>query len=352
MTTGTGGAFTITLPGASLAGQFVSATATDAAGDTSQFAADVTPNTNPGVTINAPGSAVAGAPVSLTSTLSDTTKNKTYTYAWTVTQTGNPAFSLPAAAITDKPSLVFIPPTPGTYVAHLVVTDSLGGSGATASLSLLVGVPGPAVVIQGAPGNPIAANTTVSLTSAVSEPTGATPTSYTWGVTLNNGGSYSLPSGTPIHGTSFAFTPSANGLYQISLTVSDSAGGTTSTSVFVTVAASGQAATVYNVPRTGSEGTQIVGERRRQPEPDRPLHLQLGGLQERRRQPLLRRARRFDRQLCLHARRRRVVSGHAGHHRQPHAHRRGLPRHDPRGGRAADGPGAQLPHQPPRWGSS
>src|SRR5262249_14969784 len=159
------GAFTVTLPGATLVSQFVAATATDGSGNTSQFSADVATNANPTVTITAPTGAVAGAPVTLTSTLSDTTTGKTYTYAWTLTQNGHPASPRPASATTNEPALVFIPPTPDTYVAHLVVTDNLGGVAAAANQSVLVGVAGPAVVVKGAPGNPITAGTAVSLTS-------------------------------------------------------------------------------------------------------------------------------------------------------------------------------------------
>jgi Ca2+-binding RTX toxin-like protein len=253
-------AFIATLSGSSAASQVVSATATDTSGNTSQFAADVGvagySNTNPNVSINGPANVVVGAPVSLASTITDATKNKTYTYAWSVTQPANPAFTLPAATITGEPTLVFVPPTPGTYVASLLVKDNLGGSN-TASLTLVAHVPGPAVAIQGAPGAPIAASTLVSLTSSVAEPTGATPVSYAWAVTIDNGQPYSLPSGTVTNTPSFSFTPTANGLYQISLTVLDSAGAAGSTSVFVVVAGSGQVAAIYGVPSSGLEGTPL-----------------------------------------------------------------------------------------------
>ena len=95
--------FTATLSASTSAGQVVSATATktDAAappspanGDTTPFAGNVGiagyHNTNPGVTLTGPANVGAGAPVSLTSTLSDTTKGKTYTYAWSVSRAGRP----------------------------------------------------------------------------------------------------------------------------------------------------------------------------------------------------------------------------------------------------------------------
>ncbi len=187
-----------------LASQFVSATATSADPAAPRGSP---PTLRPAPTRAsrcAPGNAVARAPVSLTSTLSDTTKSKTYCYAWTVTQTSNPAFALPASSHRNQPSLVFIPPTPAAPVARLVVTDNLGGSGINASPP----PPGEACRTQrrhpGNTGQPDRRSARRSaLTRTVTSPTGATPTSYTWGVTLSNGGSYSLPSGTAIHGTGF-----------------------------------------------------------------------------------------------------------------------------------------------------
>src|SRR5262249_41250096 len=149
---------------------------------------------------------------------------------WSVTQSGNAAFALPQGTTTSSPNLIFTPPTPGTYTASLKVIDSLGGTG-SATLTVVATVPGPGVVIQGAPAS-VLAGTTLSLTSVVTEPTGATPTTYAWIVTLN-GSTYTLPIGTVTNAASFSFTPTVNGLYAITLSVTDSDGGASSTSVYL-----------------------------------------------------------------------------------------------------------------------
>ena len=179
--TGAGGAFTATVPKHAPARRGPQRHGHRSTGDTSSScrgrgAAASYHNTNPVVGISGPTTVVVGTSVSLTSTLSESTKNKTYTYAWSVTEPSNASFTLPATAITDEPSLAFVPPAPGTYVADLLVSDNLGGS-STASLTLVALVPGPGITIKGAPGAPVSPGATASLTSAVAEPTGATPVS-------------------------------------------------------------------------------------------------------------------------------------------------------------------------------
>ena len=238
VTTGANGAFTATVDGASLPSYVLSATATDP-GDTSEFSRDLTfspyDDTPPQVAISGPATALAGIGVPLSSIITGSTTGKTYTYAWSVTQPANPAFTLPAGSVRTQPNLIFTPPTPGTYVAALTVMDNFGATGSAVPFSIIVGVPGPGVVIKGlAQSDSYAAGTQVSLTSVVSEPTGATPTSYAWVVTLN-GGPFTLPSGTVTNAPAFNFTPAVNGLYGVSLNVVDSNGGTAGTSVFFVV---------------------------------------------------------------------------------------------------------------------
>ena len=88
----------------------------------------------------------------------------------------------------------------------------------------------------------------------VSEPTGATTTSYTWAVTFNG---QPYPPGTATNGPSFTFTPAVNGLYGVSLNVVDSNGGTAGTSVFFVVTGAPPAASILGAPATGEEGTPI-----------------------------------------------------------------------------------------------
>jgi streptogramin lyase len=258
VTTAAGGAFTAPLPGSSLGGQLVTATASDAAGNTSEFSADLAypafTDTPPVVAVSGPRAPFAGAPVSLTSTVTGATAGKTYTYAWTVTQPANPAFALPSTVVTNQPNLVFTPLRPGSYVATLTVTDNFGATG-TASFTFTAGVPGPGVVIRGAQDS-YAAGSAVALTSVVVEPTGATPTSYAWVVTFN-GGAYILPAGTVTNAAAFTFTPAANGLYGVSLNVVDSDGGTSGTSVFFVVSGAPPTASILGAPTFGQEGTPI-----------------------------------------------------------------------------------------------
>jgi titin len=236
VTTADGGAFSVTLPGASLPSQILYATATDTAGNTSEFGASLAfqgySNTSPTVAINGPSSPIVGAPVSLNSVVRDPTPNKTYTYAWTLTHTGDPTFALPAGTVTSAPNLVFVPTAAGNYVATLQVTDNLGGTG-SATFPINVGVPGPGVVIQ-VQSSSVNAGTTVNLISSVSEPSGATPTTYAWSVTLN-GAPFTLPAGTATNQPNFSFQPNASGLYGVSLNVTDSAGGTGGSSIYLSV---------------------------------------------------------------------------------------------------------------------
>jgi hypothetical protein len=258
VTTGAGGAFTATVSGSSLPSQILSATATDP-GDTSEFSPDLAfssyNDTPPQVTISGSASALAGISTSLSSNIAGPSAGKTYTYAWNVTQPGNPAFSLPDTTVTTQPNLIFTPPTPGTYVASLAVMDNFGAVGTAAPFTVFAGVPGPGVVITNlAASDSYVAGSLVDLDSVVSEPTGATVTSHAWVVTLN--GAPFTP-GTPTNTHELKFTPTVNGLYGVSLGVTDDKGGTAGTSVFFVV--SGAAPIVIlGAPPQGQEGRPIT----------------------------------------------------------------------------------------------
>ncbi len=252
----------------------VTVTATDVTtgvdfGDTSAFASAIgDPNYHdipPLIAISGPTTAIAGTTLSMTSILtrahSDTDTTKTYNYAWTVTQAGNPTFTLPADTATDGPSLVFIPPTLGTYGISLTVTDSNGGTATAIPITVFVGVPGPGVVIQNAPatgsaGKPVPL--TGTLTGVVSEPTGAVTTSLAWSVT-RNGQPFALPTGTITNTANFAFTPTDGGLFAVTLAAADSAGGVGSATVFIQVSgAVAPTAVILGAPSRGQKGTPIT----------------------------------------------------------------------------------------------
>ncbi len=218
--------------GATSSGQYITVTATDQNGNTSEFASNVQPaaaDNPPAVTIIGPVSMPApGIPVALGSTLTDSA-GKTYTYAWNVTSTTDPSFALPAGVVTTEPNLTFTPSEPGTFVATLSVMDNLGAVGKATPLTITVGSGVQTVGIKGDPTS-TAVNVPVTLSAAGNEPQGVMVISYAWSVT-EDGSPYTLPSGTITNASTFTFTPTTAGNYVVTLTETNSAGSTSSASV-------------------------------------------------------------------------------------------------------------------------
>ncbi len=210
--------------------EILTATATDAAGNTSEFSQDFTytpGHVNPTVTVNGPTTGTVGRAVGLTSIVSDPTTGLTLSYAWSLTQSGNASFTLPAGT-TSQPALSFTPPAIGSYVIQLTVTDSDGGSGQSAPFVLTVTAASPAVLIQGAPSVSMA-GAAIALTNSVQDPVGAAISSYAWSVS-RNGQPFTLPAGTVTNAAGFTFTPPIGGQYAVSLVVTDAVGGVGSAS--------------------------------------------------------------------------------------------------------------------------
>ncbi|HVS35748.1 MAG TPA: PKD domain-containing protein, partial [Gemmataceae bacterium] len=239
-----------------LPSQAVVAAAVAASGDTSEFSAPSSggyTGTPPTVTIGGPTVTPANLPVAFTSSVG-AGSGQTYTYAWSVTDATNPSFTLPASAVTDEPTFVFTPPTPGAYSVSLSVMDNLGGTAFSTS-PLTVGDLGPAVAISGGTFNP-AEESAVNLSSSILEPTGAVASMYDWIVT-RNGQPYTLPPGTVVNASTFFFQPTEAGLYTVTLGVLDSAGGAAATTFSFLVGGPPTAA-IFGAPSAVAVGTPLT----------------------------------------------------------------------------------------------
>ncbi len=164
-TDGSGNAsFNLTLAAATVANEQLTATATDAAGNTSEFSADLFANAAPSATIvGAPATGPEGTAINLTSTVTDVnfSQGDTVTYAWSVTKNGNPYATGSAAGFS------FTPDDNASYVVTLVTTDSQNATG-TDSKTITVTNVTPANVSISAPA--INENDMATLTGSFTDP--------------------------------------------------------------------------------------------------------------------------------------------------------------------------------------
>ncbi len=221
----------------------MTATATDPSGDTSELADPLQGanyNPPPGVAITGPSSSPIGMPVAFQSQVSDPATGRTFTYLWSVTQTGNPSFQLPGDAVVTEPNFTFTPQALGTYDVTLVVTDNLGATGQS---SFVLNVT-PQPVLVALTGSPIAATpfTTVTLTGTVETAPGTSLTGTpAWSATLN-GQPFALPPGgkDAAGQPTLSFEVPGPGTYSVTLSAANNTGGTGS-STFTVVATNGVA---------------------------------------------------------------------------------------------------------------
>jgi streptogramin lyase len=252
------GNFDITLNTAVPLGVFISATATDPSGNTSEFAKDIQPNTPPTAGIaNAPATGLVGIPIPLVANVTDPNPQRTFSFAWSVSLNASP-YTLPPDVSTTEQTFIFTPQQTGSYQVSLVVTDNLGAVSPTATATIAVGsAVSPAVQITA----PISSPTGqfLTLTSTVSEPTsGVSISNYAWSVT-KDGSPYTLPPGTVTTAPSFTFAPTPAGNYVVSLTATDSLSRSGSASADILVFDSTPAALILVAPGpTAVEGTPIT----------------------------------------------------------------------------------------------
>ena len=244
------GAFSAMLSAATTTSQWVSVTATDPAGNTSEFAQSFLTDVPPIVSLNnTPAQMTVGITKPFVPNLTDAVPGKTYQYQWAVTYNGTPV-ALPDPTILATTSfgqetLLFTPERLGTYVVSVTVTDSRGGVTTAVSSPITVNGATLGVTITGdttsdpVPFN-ISVGQSVTLTSTIADPrqsttdpkTGAAIVPnyiYQWNVTLN-GAPFTLPAGTNTTSSSLTYTPTTSGIYVASLAVSDQSmfDGTTS----------------------------------------------------------------------------------------------------------------------------
>ena len=235
-------AFTLTLPADTSVNDWVSATATDPAGNTSEFARSILADVPPTVSLSVQTQTLVGVNQPVVATLTDSVPGKTYQFAWTATFNGglvsltDPTVVAPTAV--DQETLFFTPRRVGTYQLTLTVTDSRGGVTVASSGSITVAGTSLGVTITGATtATPapfaVTAGQSVTLTSTLADPrlpavgpksVLVTPTyTYVWSLVLVRNGqqvTVPLPAGTAA-GPTLTFTPTAGGQYLASLAVTD-----------------------------------------------------------------------------------------------------------------------------------
>ncbi len=209
-------------------GQVISATATDAFGDTSEFSADVIATA---LTANAGGpyTSVEGGPLTLSGSLTSNPEGGPLTYTWSINGHDNAATGVSPSLTWLQLQALGIDDGPGTFAVVLTVTDAHGGSATSATtLSLTNTAPtasvnGPAV---GVPGQPL------SFTLGAADPSTADQTAgFSFSINWGDGHTESVSG---LSGVTNGHAYAATGSYLISVTATDQNGGV-STAVTQTV---------------------------------------------------------------------------------------------------------------------
>jgi len=248
---------------------FITATATDAAGNTSEFGLDVqpSPGTPPAVSINGPATVLdtVNTPLNLTAAVTDNVPGDIPTLLWSTTLNGQP-FAFPATTVTNEPVFNFIPPVVGTYLVTLTVDDHHGGV-TSASVTVLVGLVNPVVQIQGIPISAVVAQPIPMLTAQASEPASAVAAgkvstnpsfSYSWSV-IKDRQPVALDVGTITNQQTFSFAPKTIGVYEVQVLVTDSNNGIGFSSAYIVIINGNPGAKILVGPGTSNvpEGTKI-----------------------------------------------------------------------------------------------
>ncbi len=222
VTTDTTGAaaFDAVLPGAVSAGWAVSATATDAAGDTSELGADVAvPQGPPSANAGAKQSGKEGSAVAFSGSASG--GQGALSYSWSFGDGGTASGTLAPSHVYDDN---------GTYTVTLTVTDSLGQTGTSTTTATIANVaPTPS------PGGPYSgtAGIAVAFSGSATDPSSAdTKAGLSWLWSFGDGTTSTAQS--PSHAYAQA------GTYAVTLTATDKDGGSASASTSATIQSGSQ----------------------------------------------------------------------------------------------------------------
>lgn len=226
--------FSVTLSAATVAGEVVTATATDPTGNTSEFSIALTPvyNSPPTSSAGGPYTVAEGGSVGLDGSASSDPDQPsgTLAYAWDFDNDGdfddaigaNPTFS--AAGLDGFAG--------AEVTVRLQVTDSDGATSvSSATVSITNADPVPSIDSISAPR---IEGTAITVAGSVTDPAGSNDTlTLAWAVYKDGATTAFATSGdAPV----FAFTPSDNGSYRIVLTATDEEGGTATAEQTITVA--------------------------------------------------------------------------------------------------------------------
>jgi hypothetical protein len=165
------------------------------------------------------GSINEGDTVNLTAVPADAGAEDTnFTYAWAVKK-GGVSYALPDGTDTESANFTFVPRDNGTYVARVLITDKDSGSVLVQTAAITVDNVDPTATITG---EPVGAHEgdEIELGVNVGDAGEDDTHSYLWSVE-KDGQAFTLPNGTTVDESTFAFIPTDEGDYIVSLTVTD-----------------------------------------------------------------------------------------------------------------------------------
>ncbi|HZL37389.1 MAG TPA: Calx-beta domain-containing protein, partial [Tepidisphaeraceae bacterium] len=251
--------FTVTFAAALTPSQFISATATDPTGNTSEFSNDAqlasgtpTPNQPPTVIAGGPYTINEGDSLTLDASHTSDPDGDPLTYMWDIN--GDGVFG---DATGVKPTLTWaqlnalgIVNGPSSFNVQVRVDDGQGHVVKSSSVKLTVLNVAP--IANAGPDLNVNEEDTVNLTGTFTDPGTADTHTFNWHVVADNG--QVIPDGS---GSTFSFVPDDTGNYAVTFSVTDSDGATGTTVVNVYSNDVPPVGTINGLPTQGTVGVPI-----------------------------------------------------------------------------------------------